>query len=75
MKFEVGDRVKFNLKYLEAFTSETDFDSHEIQQYRRMVLLGINQTGILIEVNEPLSTVAFPDGWNLPIPTKYIILA
>lgn len=73
-KIKVGDKVTFDNDKVEVFKAETNLDSKEIQQYRKLVLAGIDQVGIVKEPSITMTTVSYPDGWDLPIPTKYLIV-
>ena len=70
----IGERVTFDNNRIEEFKAETDIDNKEIQQYRKLVLAGIDEIGVVTEVNENLTTVSYPDGWDLPVPTKYLLV-
>lgn len=76
IQFEIGDRVRFRKKYIETFKEETESSMQAVRDYRRLVLAGIDEVGVVIAdgpgVN--LTTVGYPDGWNLPLPTKYLEL-
>jgi len=74
MKIENGDKVLFDTEKLDVFKSETTGDTEGIKQYQKLVLAGINQVGVVKEYGVNLTTVSFPDGWDLPIPTKYLIV-
>ncbi|RZJ99133.1 MAG: hypothetical protein EOO43_27220 [Flavobacterium sp.] len=73
-KIRVGDKVTFDNDKLEAFKADTNRDNKEIQEYRKLVLAGIDQVGIVKELGVALTTVSYSDGWDLPIPTKYLII-
>ena len=70
----IGGKVAFDNNRIEEFKAETNIDNKEIQQYRKLVLDGIDQVGIVKEVNGNLTTVSYPDGWDLPVPTKYLLV-
>jgi hypothetical protein len=70
----VGDKVTFDNDRVEEFKAETNIDNKEIQQYRKLVLAGIDQVGVVKELNGNLTTVSYPDGWDLPVPTKYLLV-
>ena len=70
----VGDKVTFDNDQIETFKAETNLDNKEIQQYRKLVLAGIDQVGLVKELGGNLTTVSYPDGWDLPVPTKYLII-
>ncbi len=71
---KAGDKVTFDNDRIEAFRAETNLDNKDIQQYRKLVLAGINQVGVVKEPGATLTTVSYPDGWDLPIPTKYLVV-
>ena len=71
---QVGDKVTFDNDQIETFKAETNLENKEIQQYRKLVLAGIDQIGVVKELGENLTTVSYPDGWDLPVPTKYLII-
>lgn len=71
---KIGSRVIFDTEKVEVFKEETTSDRKEVQQYQKMVLGGINQVGVVKEVGSPLTTVSYPDGWDLPVPNKYLIV-
>lgn len=73
-QIKVGDKVTFDNDKIEVFKAETNLDNKEIQQYRKLVLSGIDQVGIVKEQGVTMTTVSYPDGWDLPIPTKYLIV-
>jgi 3-isopropylmalate dehydratase small subunit len=73
-KIKIGDKVTFDNDKVEVFKAETNLDHKEIQQYRKLVLAGIDQIGIVKELGITMTTVSYPDGWDLPIPTKYLIV-
>lgn len=73
-QIKVGDKVTFDNDQIEVFKAETNLDNKEIQQYRKLVLAGIDQVGIVKEPGAAMTTVSYPDGWELPIPTKYLVV-
>jgi 3-isopropylmalate dehydratase small subunit len=73
-RVKVGDKVTFDNDKVEVFKAETNLNSKELQQYRKLVLAGIDQIGIVKEPGTTMTTVSYPDGWDLPIPTKYLIV-
>ncbi|MDP1810864.1 MAG: hypothetical protein Q8K66_05610 [Sediminibacterium sp.] len=74
IKLLVGDKVTFDNDKIELFKSETNSNSIEITQYQKLVLSGIDQIGTFKEFGENIITVFFDDGWELPIPTKYLLV-
>lgn len=73
-RIKIGDKVTFDNDKVEVFKAETNLANKEIQQYRKLVLAGIDQIGIVKEPGTTMTTVSYPDGWDLPIPTKYLIV-
>ncbi len=71
---KIGNKVVFDNDKVEVFKADTNVDNKEIQQYRNLVLAGIDQIGIVKELSTTMTTVSYPDGWDLPIPTKYLIV-
>ncbi|HSC54078.1 MAG TPA: hypothetical protein VLC98_10670 [Phnomibacter sp.] len=71
---KTGTKVRFNADKIEIFKTESDIDNREIQQYRKLVLGGIDQAGVVKEPGTSMTTVSYPDGWELPIPTKYLVV-
>jgi len=74
LEIRVGDRVTFDNDKLEVFKSETTSTDKAVQQYRQLILAGIDQVGVVKELGGNLTTVSYPDGWELPVPTKYLIV-
>ena len=70
----VGDRVTFDNDQIELFKTETNSTDKAVQQYRKLILAGIDQVGVVKELRGNLTTVTYPDGWELPVPTKYLIV-
>lgn len=70
----IGSKVTFDADRVEEFKKETTSETKEIQRYQKLVLAGVNQVGVVKELGNPLTTVSYPDGWDLPVPTKYLIL-
>ena len=71
---KIGDKVTFNTDEVDAFIAETNSDNKEILRYRELVLAGVNQIGVIKGQTGQLLTVAYPDGWEIPIPAKYLIV-
>ncbi len=71
---KVGDRVIFDISWVEKFKAETSSSDKAVKQYQQLVLGGIDQAGVVKELGGNLTTVAYPDGWVLPVPTKYLIV-
>lgn len=73
-EIRVGDRVTSDNDKVEVFKAETSSTDKAVQQYRKLILAGINQVGVVKELGGNLTTVSYPDGWELPVPTKYLIV-
>ena len=73
-KLNVGDKVTFDNDKIELFKAETSSTEKAVQQYQKLVLGGVNQVGIVKDLGGNLTTVSYPDGWDLPVPTKYLIV-
>jgi hypothetical protein len=73
-KIKIGDKVTFDNDQIGIFKAETSSNEKAVRQYQQLVLGGINQVGIVKELNGNLTTVSYPDGWDIPVPTKYLIV-
>lgn len=73
-QIKIGDKVTFDNDKVELFKAETNNTDKKIQDYRKMVLGGINQIGTVKEFGFALTTVSYHDGLDLPVPTKYLIV-
>ena len=73
-KIKIGDKVTFDNDKIEIFKAETSSKEKAVQQYQQLVLGGIDQVGVVKEFLGNLTTVSYPDGWDLPVPTKYLIV-
>jgi hypothetical protein len=73
-KLQVGDKVIFDNDQIEIFKVETSSNDKAVRQYQQLVLGGIDQVGVVKELGGNLTTVSYPDGWDLPVPTKYLIV-
>lgn len=71
---KVGDKVIFDNDQIEVFKAETISNDKSVRQYQQLVLGGIDQVGVVKELGGNLTTVSYPDGWDLPVPTKYLIV-
>lgn len=71
---KVGDKVTFDNNKIELFKAETSSPEKAVRQYQQLVLGGVDQVGVVKELNGNLTTVSYPDGWDLPVPTKYLIV-
>lgn len=74
MAIKKGDKVTFDTDSIEQFKEETSSSDKAVQEYRKLVLAGVDQVGTVKEVGYDLTTVLLADGWELPIPTKYLIV-
>ena len=74
MTIKTGDKVTFDTDKVEQFKEETSSPEKAVREYRNLVLAGVDQVGTVKEVGLDLTTVLFGDGWELPIPTKYLIV-
>ncbi|WP_276131904.1 hypothetical protein [Polluticoccus soli] len=74
MVIKIGDKVTFDTDKIEQFKAETSSPDKAVQDYRQLVLAGVDQVGIVKEIGYSLATVEYPDGWELPIPVKYLIV-
>ena len=70
----VGDKVTFDNDKIEIFKTETTSEDKAITQYQQLILAGVDQIGVVKELGGNLTTVSYPDGWDLPVPTKYLII-
>lgn len=73
-KIKVGDKVTFDNDKIEIFKAETSSTEKAVRQYQQIVLGGIDQIGIVKELGGNLTTVSYPDGWEVPVPTKYLVV-
>jgi len=73
-EINVGDKVIFDNDKIELFKAETSSNDKAVRQYQQIVLGGIGQVGVVKELGGNLTTVSYPDGWELPVPTKYLIV-
>lgn len=69
-----GDRVTFDNNKVELFKAETSSPEKAVQDYQKLVLGGVDQIGTVKEFGFALTTVSYPDGWDLPVPTKYLVV-
>lgn len=70
----VGDKVIFDNDKIEIFKAETSSDDKAVKQYQQLVSGGVDQVDVVKELGGNLTTVSYPDGWDLPVPTKYLIV-
>jgi len=71
---KIGDKVTFDNDKIQIFKAETSSDDKAVRQYQQLVLGGVDQVGVVKELGGNLTTVSYPDGWDLPVPTKYLIV-
>jgi hypothetical protein len=71
---KVGDKVTFDNYQIEVLKAETSSNYKAVRQYQQLVLVGIDQIGVVKELGGNLTTVSYPDCWDLPVPTKYLIV-
>jgi hypothetical protein len=71
---KVGDKVVFDNNQIEIFKAETNSNDKAVKQYQQLVLGGTGQVGVVKELGSNLTTVSYPDGWDLPVPTKYLVV-
>lgn len=71
---KVGDRVTFDNDKIKIFKAETSSPEKAVKQYQQLVLGGIDQVGVVKELGGNLTIVSYPDGWDVPVPTKYLII-
>lgn len=69
----IGDKVTFDLNRIEAFTLETNSDNLDLIKYQKIILAGANLIGIAKNFNENMVVVSYQDGWEIPIPLKYLV--
>ena len=73
-EIKVGDKVTFDTDRVEEFMGDTESTDKAVQDYRKLVLAGVDQIGTVKEVGFSIATVSYPDGWELPLPVKYLIV-
>ncbi len=71
---KVGDTVTFDTDNIESFMADTTSEDNAVQNYRQLVLAGVDQIGTVKEIGFNMATVSYPDGWELPIPLKYLLV-
>ena len=71
---KVWDKVTFDNDKIDLFKAETSSEDKAVKQYQKLVLGGIDQVGVVKELGGNLTTVSYPDGWDLPVPTKYLVV-
>jgi hypothetical protein len=69
-----GINVIFNQLFIEQFIEETSGKSKELDKYRQIVMGGIEQIGVVKEIDKSsnMVIVSYPDGWDVPILNKYL---
>ena len=58
---KVGDKVTFDTDNIEAFKGDTVSEDKAVQDYRNLVLAGVDQIGTVKEVGFSMATVSYPD--------------
>ena len=71
---KIGDTVTFDTDRIEEFKVETSSQEKAVQDYRKLVLAGVDQIGIVKELGFAMATLTYPDGWELPVPVKYLVV-
>lgn len=74
IQLKIGDKVTFDSDKFELFVSEMTSDNPAVKEYLRLVVSGLDQVGIVEELDVTFATVLFADGWKLPIPKKYLFI-
>ena len=74
MTIKVRDKVTFDNDQIKIFKAETGSSDKAVRQYQQLVIGDIDQVGIVKELSGNLTTISYPDGWDLPVPTKYTIV-
>lgn len=70
---QIGDKVQFDINQVETFKQETSGKDKAIQNYQKLVLGGVDQIGTVKGFNGYLTTVSYPDGWDLPVPNIWLL--
>lgn len=73
-EIKVGDKVTFDTDNIESFMADTVSEDKAVQDYRQLVLAGVDQIATVKEIGFNMATVSYPDGWELPIPVKYLLV-
>ena len=73
LTLQTGDKVIFDESKITAFIQETTTTDKAIMDYQQLVLRGIGLEGLILEEGEDLTTVSYSDGWQIPVPTKYLL--
>lgn len=72
-EIKVGDTVTFDTDNIESFLADTASEDKVVQHYKKLVLAGVDQIGKVKEIGFNTATVSYPDGWELPLPIKYLM--
>ena len=72
-QFNIGDKVIFDKNKIETFKSETNDIDAATDDYQKLVLAGAELIGLVKKYDTDLTWITYPDGWDLPLPTKYLI--
>lgn len=73
LEFKIGDKVLFDAMRVDEFKRETSNLNKDISIYQKLIIGGVNQIGIVLKIEENLTWVKYPDGWDIPVPTKYLL--
>lgn len=73
-EIKVGDTVTFDTDNIESFMADTTSDDKAVQDYRKLVLAGVDQVGVVKEIGFAIATISYSDGWELPVPVKYLLV-
>ena len=73
LEFKVGDKVIFDAARVDEFKKETSKSNEELKKYQKLIIGGVNQVGVVLKIEENLTWVKYPDGWEIPVPTKYLL--
>lgn len=68
----IGDKVIFDNEKVNDFCKETTSEDIAIKEYQKLILAGLNQIGFVKLYDPNLTIVSYADGWELPVPTKYL---
>jgi len=71
---KTGDKVTFNSDLVAHFIHETTNVSIEIDQYQKIVLRGVKEVGVILKIEDNMIFVSYPDGWEVPISNKFLLL-
>jgi len=63
----------FDATRVDEFMRERSYFNNNIKKYKKMVVGGVNQVGVVFKTAGNLTWVKYPDGWEVPVPKKYLI--